>query len=157
MRILLSAFFRQHKKMVGALLFLIGFSVTVVYATPPASPYTSGETLDPTCAPGDTNCSVTILPDQTGNNGKYLTTDGTTTSWVSISGAGLGDVVGPSIGTDNMLPRFDGSTGKLIQGSGVILTDQNPSIGKNLTLDISGITSSEKTKVSKQLRIREKL
>src|SRR5688572_5605789 len=29
-----------------------------VFAAPPGSEYTPGETLDPTCAPGDANCTV---------------------------------------------------------------------------------------------------
>src|ERR1700686_2244463 len=29
-----------------------------VFATPPASPYAPGETLNPSCNVGDTNCSV---------------------------------------------------------------------------------------------------
>ncbi|MDZ7726638.1 MAG: tail fiber domain-containing protein [Candidatus Campbellbacteria bacterium] len=42
------------------LVILAGFSlaVTALIAAPPASKYSPGETLDPTCAPGDTNCSV---------------------------------------------------------------------------------------------------
>lgn len=31
----------------------------------------------------------TLIPSQTGNSGKYLTTDGTNTSWASIAGGGL--------------------------------------------------------------------
>ena len=31
----------------------------------------------------------TLIPSQTGNSGKYLTTNGTTTSWASIAGGGL--------------------------------------------------------------------
>lgn len=31
----------------------------------------------------------TLIPSQTGNSGKYLTTDGTSTSWASIAGGGL--------------------------------------------------------------------
>lgn len=38
---------------------------------------------------------------------------------------GAGDVVGPSSSTDNTLPRFDGTTGKLLQGSGVAVTDSD--------------------------------
>jgi len=34
-----------------------------------------------------------------------------------------GDVVGPSSSTDNTIARFDGTTGKLIQGSDIIITD----------------------------------
>jgi hypothetical protein len=42
--------------------------------------------------------------------------------------AGTGDVVGPASSTDNTLPRFDGTTGKLLQGSGVRVSDTD-SIG----------------------------
>src|SRR3989344_999760 len=37
---------------------LFSFSV-YVFASPPDSAYQSGETLDPSCVPGDTNCTVT--------------------------------------------------------------------------------------------------
>ena len=49
-------------------------------------PYEAGETLDPACAPGDSNCTVKILPSQTSNAGKILSTDGTTTSWINETG-----------------------------------------------------------------------
>ena len=32
---------------------------------------------------------ATVLPDQTGNSGKFVTTDGTTTSWINIPGQSL--------------------------------------------------------------------
>lgn len=38
-------------------------------------------------------------------------------------GAGTGDVVGPSLVVDNAVARFDGTTGKLIQTSSVIISD----------------------------------
>ena len=62
----------------------------------------------------------TLLPDQTGNAGKVLTTDGTNTNW---STNGVGDVVGPASATDNAITRFDGTTGKLIQNSLVTIGD----------------------------------
>ena len=37
--------------------------------------------------------------------------------------SGSGDVAGPASATDNTMPRFDGATGKLVQGSGVAVTD----------------------------------
>lgn len=61
-----------------------------------------------------------LAPSQTGNTGKYLTTDGTDTSW---SANPLGDVVGPAIATDNAVARFDTTTGKLIQNSIVTISD----------------------------------
>lgn len=44
---------------------------------------------------------------------------------VSAAGAGSGDVVGPGSSVDNTLPRFNGSTGKAIQSSGVAVTDND--------------------------------
>jgi hypothetical protein len=61
------------------------------------------------------------LPDQTGNAGKFLTTDGSTASWGTP--AGSGDVVGPASATDNAVARFDTTTGKLIQNSAVTISD----------------------------------
>lgn len=70
------------------------------------------------------------LPDQSGNAGKFLTTDGSTASWGTP--AGSGDVVGPSSATDNAIARFDTTTGKLIQNSTVTISD---------TGDMSGVSS----------------
>jgi hypothetical protein len=43
-----------------------------------------------------------------------------------VSGlVGSGDVAGPSSSTDNAIARYDGTTGKLIQSSGVILDDDD--------------------------------
>lgn len=47
-----------------------------------------------------------FLPSQTGNSGKYLTTDGTNASWASVSSGGLSYT---SAGTTNYLPKFDGT------------------------------------------------
>ncbi|MDB5255181.1 MAG: cell wall surface anchor family protein [Candidatus Nomurabacteria bacterium] len=56
------SFFIGHKTLLISLGFLVLFSFTVSYATPPASPYAAGQTLDPQCAPGDANCSVAVSP-----------------------------------------------------------------------------------------------
>ncbi|MBP6904899.1 MAG: tail fiber domain-containing protein [Candidatus Pacebacteria bacterium] len=80
---------QYHRRTIGALMFGLAFSLTIAYATPPVSPYIGGETLDPSCAPGDANCTVSIFPDQTGNAGKYLTTDGATLSWATVAGGSL--------------------------------------------------------------------
>ncbi|HSE56937.1 MAG TPA: hypothetical protein VLB02_02535, partial [Candidatus Paceibacterota bacterium] len=77
------AFFSRYRRVLLPLLFLFLYSVGVSYAVPPTSKYQPGSTLDPACAPGSTNCSVEILPDQTGNVNKVLVTDGTTASWNS--------------------------------------------------------------------------
>ena len=40
-------------------------------------------------------------------------------------GEGSGDVIGPASATDNAVARYDNTTGKLIQGSGVTIDDSN--------------------------------
>jgi hypothetical protein len=50
----------RYKKLFLSLVFLSLYAGAVVFATPPGSQYTPGETLDPACAPGDTNCSVLL-------------------------------------------------------------------------------------------------
>ena len=55
----------------------------------------------------------TSLPDQTGNAGKFLSTDGTDALWRTP--AGSGDVVGPASSVDSELVLFNSTTGKLIK------------------------------------------
>jgi hypothetical protein len=52
------------------------------------------------------------------------------TNWVN-SNAGAGDVVGAASSTDNALVRFDGTTGKVIQNSSVIVGDTGSITGVN--------------------------
>ncbi|MGD9599942.1 MAG: hypothetical protein AB7P94_16890 [Steroidobacteraceae bacterium] len=62
-------------------------------------------------------------------NGDVLTFDSGDSTWKAIpptgggGGGGGGDVSGPASATDNTLPRFNGSTGKIIQASGVLVSD----------------------------------
>jgi len=59
-----------------------------------------------------------------GSAGQVLTVDAaeaTGLKWATI--AGTGDVVGPGSATDNAIARFDGTTGKLIQNSGLTIDD----------------------------------
>ena len=67
-------------------------------------------------------------------------------AWSDLVGAG--DIVGPASSVDNTLPRFDSTTGKLLQGSGVTLTDNDEisgyrgnvrlETGTTYTLDVAG-------------------
>ena len=50
---------RKHKTFFLSIGFLIVFSFSVSHAAGLVSPYNPGETLDPQCAPGETNCTVT--------------------------------------------------------------------------------------------------
>lgn len=58
----------------------------------------------------------------------YVCTDASVGAAVWSSG-GSGDVSGPGSSTDNALVRFDGTTGKIIQNSGVTLSDGNAMAG----------------------------
>ena len=74
--------------LVASLALVVG--VARVIAAPPGSVYTPGETLAPTCAPGDSNCTVTapmaaVTP---GTSGNVLTSNGT--NWTSAAPAGGG-------------------------------------------------------------------
>lgn len=67
----------------------------------------------------------------------------TSTSRVTGGSGGIGDVVGPSSSTDNAVARFDGTTGKVIQNSGVIIDDSNNLTGLNsLTTTTLIVTST---------------
>jgi hypothetical protein len=78
-------------------------TTTTLFATPPATKYSRGQTLDPSCAPGDVNCTVdtdetdpsvkpfakVTLP--TCSAGQVLKGDGTSLSCVADS-TGTGGV-----------------------------------------------------------------
>lgn len=78
------SFFTRHKRTFFALTAAFLYSATIALATPPTTPYTPGETLNPTCTPGSANCTVSIFPDQSTHSGEYLTTNGSVTSWATI-------------------------------------------------------------------------
>ena len=102
-------------------------------------PIANGGTGAATASDGLNN----LLPSQTGNNGKVLATDGTNASWTTN---GSGDVVGPSSATDNAIARFDGTTGKLIQNSGVTV-DDNSNITANALDDAYTNTAASGTQI----------
>ncbi|NJM82179.1 MAG: hypothetical protein HC844_06510, partial [Tabrizicola sp.] len=55
----------------------------------------------------------------------FLRADGTWAAPAGGGGGGSGDVAGPASATDSALVRFDGTTGKLVQNSGVLLPDDD--------------------------------
>ena len=101
-----------------------------------SAPYAPGATLDPACAPGDPNCTVQILPDQTTAAGKILSTNGTTTTWVNETG---GTFDGSQIVSRSGLP----GSGTAAGAGGTTLQDfiQNyffPSTPPGASLSVSG-------------------
>lgn len=67
---------------------------------------------------------------------------GVVTLLASSSGAS-GDVVGPASATDNAVVRFDGTTGKLVQNSGVLIADDGTTvISVNSATDALRITQT---------------
>jgi len=76
------------------------------------------------------NTDITLTGD--GTSGDVLKVDTTVISSlvqmrsdISDSIAGVGDVFGPASSTDNAIARFDGTGGKTIQNSGIIINDNN--------------------------------
>ncbi len=57
--------------------------------------------------------------------------DGNDVLRVDDVGTAAGDVIGPASATDHAAVRFDTTTGKLIQNSGVIINDSNNITGVN--------------------------
>ncbi len=157
----LRAFLRKNSIILSLVFFaLFGTGVSLFAAAPDTEPYQPGETLDPTCIPGSSvNCTVRILPSQIGNAGKFLTTNGTTTSWASVltspsfSDVTLtGNTTFPSLSTAGGILYTDGS-GVLAQsaagiaGQAVISggatgpTYFAPTLGSILFAGTSGILS----------------
>ena len=71
-------------------------------------------------------------------NGSVTVTQ--TGSEVNLSAA-IGDVVGPASATNHAIARFDGTTGKLIQNSGVTI-DDSANLASARSLQFSGATPS---------------
>ena len=85
---------------------------------------------------------ITLFNDQAAPGfSKYYGTDSVgAKGWHALpSAGGSGDVVGPAVASDNGVARYDGTTGKLIQGSGVFIDDLNNVTGV-VNLTTSGST-----------------
>ena len=122
-------FIERNKLLVLALLFISLFSVSLrIFA---AALYTPGQTLDPSCTAGSTDCTVGLFPDQTSNSGKYLTTDGSTMSWATVTGMGIGNAI-TSATAGSIL--FAGASGVLAQdNSNFFWDDTNNRLGIGTT------------------------
>ncbi len=112
--------FSTHRRTLAALLFGLSFSIIVAYATPPGSAYTPGETLDPTCAPGDTFCTVAIAGGLTFSTG-LTNTANTITNNLSTGVSGGQSVVGGTAASNNLTlsSTTNATKGKIIFGTSV--------------------------------------
>ena len=82
-----------------------------------------------------TNDTLTLVA---GSNITITTNPTTDAITINSTASGSGDVVGPSSATDNAIARYDQTTGKLIQNSGITIAD-----GENGTL--SGTNTGDVT------------
>ncbi len=92
------------------------FSVILyVFATPPTSKYDFGETLDPNCTPGSTNCSV-VAPAQYSFSSNNFSGTGNFTTTGTITAGTL------AVGTAYTFPITDGTNGQALvtNGAGVV-------------------------------------
>ena len=81
--------------------------------------------------------SVKINDDITSNYSTWSSTKIASSGGGGGGGSGTGDVVGPSSSVDNSIPRYDGTTGKVIKSSGIVCDASN-----NLT-GVNSITSGQ--------------
>lgn len=97
-------------------------------------------TVTVSASPSTINSAATLAL-TTGQN-SWLVSDGTNYQTVfSSSAAGAGDVVGPAAAIDNAIARFDGTTGKLIQNSAVIVADTTGVLSGTQGVIISGTST----------------
>ena len=66
-----------------------------------------------------------------GTAGHFLKQGSSIPEWAAVSGSGVGDFSGPGSSTDNSVVRFSGTTGKLGQGSSVLIDDSDNVSGAN--------------------------
>ena len=98
-------FFDRNKILIGSLVFLIVYSIALIsFATPPTSPYLPGETLDPACIPGSSNCTTTPF-----NIGQTIGNSPTNGSILFVSTSG-------TVGQDSNF-NYDDSTVKITVGN----------------------------------------
>ena len=106
-----------------ALLLILLFTGGLTYGATILFPYQGGTGIGSYTA-GDllyASGTGTLSKLGIGGDNEVLKINGTTIGWES-DGVG-GDVVGSASSTDHAVVRFDGTTGKLIQDSSIIITD----------------------------------
>lgn len=91
---------------------------------------------------GDLTVQATLV---SGTNIKTVNGNSLLGSGDLALGVGTGDVTGPASSTDNTLPRYDGTTGKLLQGSGVTVDDSGNMVVPGTLTATGGVVGSAST------------
>lgn len=112
--------------------------------------YTNGQLLI-----GNTTGNTLTKATLTAGSGVSIT-NGTGSITISATGSG-GDIVGPASSTDNAIVRFDGTTGKLVQNSGVTIDDSG-NVGIGITpivaLDVVGVIEAQAAATQDAIRLQ---
>ena len=103
--------------------FVVDQSPTIV--TPTLSGNTTAGTINNTTIPSSktlvaTDSTTYVVPSQTGNSGKYLTTDGTTSSWGTITTYSAPTLGSTSIASGSTVTTISGLTDVVLNGPGSI-------------------------------------
>mgnify|MGYP000450771870 FL=1 len=67
-----------------------------------------------------TDSTTYVVPSQTGNSGKYLTTDGTTSSWGTVAGYSAPTLGSTSIASGATVTTISGLTDIVLNGAGSV-------------------------------------
>lgn len=125
----------------------LGQMVWTQRAGPTGSIGPTGPTGAASTVPGPTGPTGAI--GATGPTGAASTVAGPTGPTGAIgatgpTGSSTNAVLGPTASTDNAIVRFDGTTGKLVQNSGIIIDDSNALISPS-TIEATAYTSASGT------------
>ena len=132
---------------------MAGFDTDVMFADnidfSGGFPVTGKITTDGQILIGSTAAPHIRVGSFTSSGGTLNITTGAGTINLDVSAVAGGDVTGPGSSTDNAIARFDLTTGKIIQNSGVIIDDSDVVSGAtqlnvdNLRLDGNDISSTD--------------
>lgn len=98
-----------------------------------------------------TDSTAYVVPSQTGNSGKYLTTDGTTSSWGTVASYSAPTLGSTSIASGSTVTNVNGltinsttipSTSTLLVSGGALGTPSSGTLTNATGLPVSGITAS---------------